>query len=268
VVEAEDFVKGFKGILIRALCHYSTRLDEADMRMLVHMSENVYPVVFVEGAEQERANSAFPEKFSQLEGLSEKFNMNANTNDEASNPPHSQEYNHKLHNQQEHHKLNVNIEDDIFGMLDNLDRVHVQSKPSVRHEPKGKPIPTNSIYYHFRRAVIVWYALAVNDQALQFTQRINNQLLYKLFKDTTYLESVRQLSGLTKLHSIILTSIRAALKVSIDTYSIEVFIGISIIIRAHWNRSMMKPLGNNSSNCPLSATSEWGMKHNGIHYLI
>lgn len=68
------------------MCHQAMQeFDESDRKMIVHMSENLFGDLFSDTREQDRVLRYFPEKYSQLIGMKEKFDMQANTNDEDSN---------------------------------------------------------------------------------------------------------------------------------------------------------------------------------------
>lgn len=63
------------------MCYYSLQyLNEDDRKLIIHLSENVFTELLTDSALK-----YFPDDWSLLIGLKEKFEMSAKTNDEDSN---------------------------------------------------------------------------------------------------------------------------------------------------------------------------------------
>ncbi|CAD8125957.1 unnamed protein product [Paramecium sonneborni] len=207
IIEATEFVSGFKKIYLKMLCYYAQELQENNQKSIQELSKRY------DGSENQ-----FPNLFGDLIKLPNKF----------------QQFKNEQIDQQTEIKIQIkpqpkiqikHDDDDIMGMLDDLTKdipqqtkkLHQQSNSSNKANNNG-----GGFYTHVQRAILYIYQISLGDLDFNFESRLNQKGLFTLFQSSKTLSEQRQMNGVDLILSEIATkAIRSALKLSLDFYSIE-----------------------------------------------
>ncbi|CAD8127758.1 unnamed protein product [Paramecium sonneborni] len=209
IIEATEFVSGFKKIYLKMLCFYAQELKENNQKSILELSKRY------DGNEHQ-----FPNSFGELIKLSNKFQQ---FKDEQTNQQINQQTEMKI---QVRPQVKVQIkhdEDDIMGMLDDLSKdIPQQTKKLHQQSNSSNKSGNGEFYIHVQRAILYIYQISLGDLDFNFESRLNQKGLFTLFQSSKCFSEQRQMNGIDQILSEIATkAIRSALKLSLDFYSIE-----------------------------------------------
>ncbi|CAK84266.1 unnamed protein product (macronuclear) [Paramecium tetraurelia] len=210
IIEATEFVSGFKTIYLKMLCYQAQKLTETNKKSIIELSKRF------EGPEH-----PFPNQFADLIELKTNFLSFMSEDLE-------QDEGMKQQNTQHSKKQLQSNRDEITSMLEELDddnylqnqNLHQYQNKNFNHQQNINL--SGGFYNHIQRTILYIYQVSLRDLDFNFEGRINQIVLFDLFKNSNSLFEQHQMKGVDKILSEIATlAIRSALKISLDFYSIE-----------------------------------------------
>ncbi|CAD8210057.1 unnamed protein product [Paramecium pentaurelia] len=230
IIEAVEFSSEFKKIYLKMLCYYfGQELNENNMKSIIELSKRY-----------DASEYPFPNSFADLIKLQTKFISYKINNLEQQ----------EVIQKQQQSKVQIKHEnDDLFGMLDDFMQDVPQQNKKLHQQ--NNVVQSGGFYNHIQRAILYIYQVSLGDLDFNFQSRINQKVLFNLYKNSNTLFEQRQMKGIDSILSEIATlAIRTALKISLDFYSIEGNLNIQ--------DSELLQLLNESNDCYVGMGNEQG----------